>query len=174
MPQPAKLVRVPSLKSVDEFRRHTAALGIKLPCDDSIIRGIDSPLMQPVNTVLVNGKAIGNRFAIQPMEGWDGTTSGGITDHVLRRWQRFGESGAKLIFGGEAMAVRADGRANPNQLIINRENLAGIRKLRETLVEAHAGRYGRTDDLVIGFQLTHSGRFCRPVGKKKLEPRVAY
>ena len=55
------------------------------------------------------------------MEGWDGTTSGGVTDEVRRRWQRFGESGAKLIYGGEAMAVRPDGRANPNQLIISRE-----------------------------------------------------
>ena len=41
------------------------------------------------------------------MEGWDGTTTGGMTDDVRRRWQRFGESGAKLIYGGEAMAVRA-------------------------------------------------------------------
>src|SRR4051794_8711668 len=154
MPQPAKLVRVPSLKSVDEFRRHTVALGINLPCDDSIIRGTDSPLMQPVNTVRVNGKAIGNRFAIQPMEGWDGTTSGGITDDVLRRWQRFGESGAKLIFGGEAMAVRADGRANPNQLIINKANQAGLEKIRAALISSHRERYGTAEDLVIGFQLT--------------------
>jgi len=51
--------------------------------------------------VTINGKKIGNRFAIQPMEGWDGTATGGITDEVLRRWQRFGESGAKLIFGGK-------------------------------------------------------------------------
>jgi 2,4-dienoyl-CoA reductase-like NADH-dependent reductase (Old Yellow Enzyme family) len=41
-------------------------------------------------------------------------------------------------------------------------------------VEAHRERYGNTDDLVIGFQLTHSGRFCRPVDKKRWESRVAY
>ena len=79
----------------------------------------------------INGKKIGNRYAVQPMEGWDGTTTGGITPEVLRRWQRFGESGAKLIFGGEAMAVRPDGRANPNQLIIDESNQAGLAKLRE-------------------------------------------
>ena len=30
-----------------------------------------------------------------------------------------------------------------------------------------------TDDLVIGFQLTHSGRFCRP-NDKRMEPRAAF
>jgi NADPH2 dehydrogenase len=33
---------------------------------------------------------------------------------------------------------------------------------------------GSSDGLVIGLQLTHSGRFCRPHDKKKLEPRIAY
>jgi 2,4-dienoyl-CoA reductase-like NADH-dependent reductase (Old Yellow Enzyme family) len=108
------------------------------------------------------------------MEGWDGTPTGGITEEVLRRWKRFGESGAKLIFGGEAMAVRPDGRANPNQLILNRENAEGIARLRTALIESHVEKYGSADDLVLGFQLTHSGRFCRPNEKKKLEPRIAY
>src|SRR5262249_24615983 len=34
--------------------------------------------------------------------------------------------------------------------------------------------YGTTDDLVIGLQLTHSGRFCRPHEHSRREPRVAY
>jgi NADPH2 dehydrogenase len=119
MSTPLKLVRIPTLKSVAEFRNHTASLEIDLPCEDSILCGTDSPLTQPLAHVSVNGKAIGNRYAVQPMEGWDGTTTGGATGEVMRRWRRFGESGAKLICGGEAMAVRPDGRANPNQLIIN-------------------------------------------------------
>lgn len=169
-----KLTRVPTLKTPADFKAHLRSLGAELPCDDSILTGAESPLTKPVENVTINGKKIGNRFAIHPMEGWDGTTTGGVTEDMIRRWRRFGESGAKLIFGGEAMAVRSDGRANPNQIIINRQNLDGIRKLRKTLVEAHAAKYGTTDDLVIGFQLTHSGRFCRPTDKKKLEPRVAY
>ena len=72
------------------------------------------------------------------------------------------------------MAVRADGRANPNQLIISEQNKAGLAELRETLAKAHRERYGTTDDLVIGFQLTHSGRFCKPSDKNRMEPRVAY
>jgi 2,4-dienoyl-CoA reductase-like NADH-dependent reductase (Old Yellow Enzyme family) len=174
MTEPRKLVRVPSLKTPADFRAHLASLGVEIPCDDTILTGAESPLNQPLENIVVNGKRIGNRVAIHPMEGWDGTTTGGVTDDMLRRWRRFGESGAKLIFGGEAMAVRPDGRANPNQLILNRDNLAGIRQLREELVKAHGARYGSADDLVIGFQLTHSGRFCRPTDKKRLDPRIAY
>src|SRR5207249_10823356 len=108
------------------------------------------------------------------MRGRDGTMAGGITDEVVRRSQRFGESGAKRIYGGEAMAVRADGRANPNQLVICAENQAALAHLRDTLIRAHQERYGTVEDLVIGFQLTHSGRFCRPNDKFQMEPRVAY
>jgi 2,4-dienoyl-CoA reductase-like NADH-dependent reductase (Old Yellow Enzyme family) len=174
MPERPQLIRIPSLKTVEDFRNHAASLGIDLPCDEAIISGFASPLAQPLEHVRINGKIIGNRYAVQPMEGWDGTTTGGITEDVLRRWQRFGQSGAKLIFGGEAMAVRPDGRANPNQLVINEENQAGLAKLRETLVSAHKEFHEKTEDLVVGFQLTHSGRFCKPNDKFRLEPRVAY
>ena len=170
---PFELVRVASFKTVAEFRRRLSSLGLQLPCDDNIEAGPSSPLGRPIENVTINGKRIGNRFAVQPMEGWDGTRTGGATEEVVRRWARFGESGAKLICGGEAMAVRADGRANPNQLIICEENKAGLAKLRQTLVEAHRQHHGSSDDLVIGFQLTHSGRFCRP-NDKRLESRVAF
>ncbi len=175
MPEPFKLARIPSLKTVEAFRKHIAALGVELPCEDQIVAGSGaSPLLQPVANVTINGKHVGNRWATHPMEGWDGTTTGGVTDDMLRRWQRFGESGAKLIYGGEAMAVRPDGRANPNQIILVEENQAGIASLRETLVKAHHERYGKTEDLIIGFQLTHSGRFCKSNDQKRLAPRVAF
>src|ERR1700722_17660017 len=167
------LVRVPSLKTVGNFRDHLASLGVSLSCDDRIETGAASPLSRPVGDVLINGKGIGNRFAVQPMEGWDGTRTGGVTDDVLRRWTRFGESGAKLICGGEAMAVRPDGRANPHQLIISEANKSDLARLRAALVEAHRQSHGATDDLVVGFQLTHSGRFCRP-NDQRLESRVAF
>ncbi len=174
MAEPFKLTRIPTLKTVADFRNHVASLGIELPCEDVIIAGPASPLAQPAAATTINGKRIGNRYAIQPMEGWDGTTTGGATDDVRRRWQRFGESGAKLIYGGEAMAVRPDGRANPNQLIIVEANKKDLAELREILVHAHQARHGSAEDLVIGFQLTHSGRFCKPNDKKRMEPRVAY
>jgi NADPH2 dehydrogenase len=174
MPELFKLTRIPSLKTVAEFHAHCSSLGLQIPCDESILTGADSPLARPIEQVELNGKRVGNRFVIQPMEGWDGTAEGGISEEMLRRWRRFGESGAKLIYGGEAMAVRPDGRANPNQLIINHRNKAGIAELRRALMDAHRERYGWDEDLVIGFQLTHSGRFCKPNDKKRMEPRIAF
>jgi len=161
MPEAQPFTRIPSLKTVADFRRHVAGLGINLPCEDEIAVGNASSLAQPVEQITVNGKRIGNRVAIQPMEGWDGAPDGGITDDVRRRWRRFGESGAKLIYGGEAMAVQPAGRANPNQLIIEERHLAGLAELRQLLVRAHQERFGGAEDLVIGFQLTHSGRFLQ-------------
>ena len=91
------------------------------------------------------------------MEGWDGTPDG-KPDYVRRRWQRFGASGAKLIWGGEATAVRMDG-APTNQLVISEQTTPELAELRALLVRTHEERYERSDDLYIGLQLTHSGRF---------------
>jgi 2,4-dienoyl-CoA reductase-like NADH-dependent reductase (Old Yellow Enzyme family) len=170
-PQPLRLTRLPTLKSPADFRAYCASLGIDLPCDDELVTSA-SPLAQSAD-ITINGKRPGNRIVIHPMEGWDGTTSGGVTDEMRRRWHRFGESGAKMICGGEAMAVRPDGRANPNQLIITGENKAGIAELLAILKKAHTEKYETVDDLVIGFQLTHSGRFCRP-HDKRWESRIAF
>jgi len=122
----------------------------------------------------VYGKTVGNRFAVHPMEGWDGTLDGKPSDLVLRRWTHFGISGAKLIWGGEAVAVRWDGRANPNQLYYSEDNKAALAKLLPALKDAHRERYGATDDLFAGLQLTHSGRWSRPDPDQKPRPRIAY
>ena len=66
-----KLVRVPSLKTVARFREHASSLGINIPCDDTLVLGNESPLRQSLPGVEINGKTIGNRWAIHPMEGWD-------------------------------------------------------------------------------------------------------
>jgi 2,4-dienoyl-CoA reductase-like NADH-dependent reductase (Old Yellow Enzyme family) len=162
------MLRTPAL-----FREHLNGLGIEIPFDEQIETGPDAPLAQPYR--LANGFTVGNRFCVLPMEGWDGTADGHPSELTFRRWERFGLSGAKLIFGGEATAVRHDGRANPNQLIINEETLPDLVRLRETLISAHTSSFGASSasDLYVGLQLTHSGRFCRPNGNK-LEPTILY
>ncbi len=134
-----------------------------------------SPLAQRID---VGGFVVGNRWCIHPMEGWDGTTTGEPTEHTLRRWVHFGQSGAKLIWGGEAFAVQEDGRANPNQIGVVGGDVEraerGTRALLERLTTAHRERFGSSDDLLVGLQLTHSGRFCRPYDKKRLEPKIVY
>jgi 2,4-dienoyl-CoA reductase-like NADH-dependent reductase (Old Yellow Enzyme family) len=150
------IVRIASLRTVDDFRDHLRANDIEMPCDSAVDAGNVSPLAQPLQS---DGLYVGNRFAVQPMEGWDGTLDGKPTELTLRRWRRFGASGAKLIWGGEAAAVREDGRANPNQLLVNEANRSDLENLRRALVGEHRPQAGRTDGLVIGLQLTHSGRY---------------
>ncbi len=167
-----KYVKVAQLKTVARFRERLSELGISLPCDDHLLSAAESsPLAAPIQ---LGTKTVGNRWCIHPMEGWDANTDGSPTELTVRRWQRFGESGAKLIWGGEAAAVQPDGRANPNQTLALEANEAGLRKLLVTLEEAHREQGFDTDDLLVGLQLTHSGRFCKPNDHKKWEPRIAY
>ena len=120
-------------------------------------------------------RRVGNRFCILPMEGWDGTTDGEPSDLTTRRWRNFGSSGAKLIWGGEAVAVRHDGRANPHQLMLTPETRPAIAHLRHELISAHIERFGAAaeGDLFIGLQLTHSGRFSKPEVHERPEPMAA-
>ncbi|MFN8531811.1 MAG: NADH:flavin oxidoreductase [Anaerolineae bacterium] len=163
--------RIAQLRTPADFRSHLQRLGLPLGFDETVEQGHESPLAQPY---IVDGLTIGNRFTVLPMEGWDAEPDGQPSDLVRRRWERFGISGAKMIFGGEATAVRHDGRANPHQLVISEATVEQMAALRAHLVTAHEQRYGETNDLVVGLQLTHSGRFSRPNDKKRLEPQILY
>lgn len=164
-------VKVKSLQTPAGFRENLQRLGLPMPCDDVLESGASSPLGSPLT---IDGLTIGNRFAIHPMEGWDALEDGRPSDNTRRRWQRFGASGAKLIWGGEAVAVRPDGRANPNQLMLNDQTQSEIGAMRESLVAAHREVMGGDDGLVVGLQLTHSGRFCKPNDHHRQEPMILY
>ena len=163
--------RVAALRTAASFQEHLASLNVSMPFDEEVLAGPSSPLAQPYERK--NG-VIGNRLAVLPMEGWDGEVSGHPNELVRRRWQRFGQSGAKLIWGCEAVAVRPDGRANPHQLMISPDTVGALADLRQHLVAAHEERYDRSDDLLIGVQLTHSGRFCRPTVGQPIAPKTLY
>jgi len=168
----ATYTRVASLKTAAAFRAHLVGAGIPLEFDDELAPPASSPLAQPFER---DGVHVGNRFCMLPMEGWDGTSDGRPTDLTERRWRNFGTSGAKLIWGGEAVAVRQDGRANPNQLLLTPETLPAIAAMRETLVNAHREHFGANadGDLFVGLQLTHSGRYARPRVYDRPEPLAA-
>jgi 2,4-dienoyl-CoA reductase-like NADH-dependent reductase (Old Yellow Enzyme family) len=163
--------KVAQLKDIAALRQRLDDLAIELPCDDDIqSTAIGSPLARPLT---IGSFIVGNRWCIHPMEGWDANRDGTPSEHTLRRWRNFGISGAKLIWGGEAAAVQPDGRANPNQTLATAENRDGLSRLFDSLLDAHRQRFGSADDLLVGLQLTHSGRFCRP-NSHNLEPRIAY
>jgi NADPH2 dehydrogenase len=165
------IVRLGALKSTAAFQKHLHSLGIDVPCDHAIQSGENSPLL---GSIRLGDLTIANRIAINPMEGWDGTLDGRPSEHTVRRWRRFGQSGAKLIWGGEAVAVRHDGRANPHQLVIGEHTRDGLAQLRAALIEEHTKVAGSDAGLLIGLQLTHSGRYCRPNPQGKPEPRILY
>jgi 2,4-dienoyl-CoA reductase-like NADH-dependent reductase (Old Yellow Enzyme family) len=168
---PPAIVRLGTIKEVARFQEYVRALGLGIPCDNEIQCGNHSPLLA---TLQRGDLRIGNRIAINPMEGWDGTLDGRPSNHTLRRWRRFGQSGAKLIWGGEAVAVRHDGRANPNQLVIAEHTREGLSQLRAGLIEEHKRVAGSDQGLLIGLQLTHSGRYCRPNADGRPQPRILY
>jgi NADPH2 dehydrogenase len=165
------ILRLGTVKDVTRFQDHVHALGLTIPCDSEIARGAEAP---PRRRLARGEIKIGNRIAVQPMEGWDGTADGNPSEHTIQRWKKFGRSGGKLIWGGEAVAVSHQGRANPNQLVILKHTLSGLAGLRKVLIEEHRRTTGSDEGLLIGLQLTHSGRYCRPNRHDKPEPRILY
>ena len=164
--------RVAALKTAARFREHLTRSAIPLEFDDVLMPPGETPLARSFE---LDGVRVGNRFCVLPMEGWDGTPDGEPSDLTRRRWRNFGAGGAKLIWGGEAVAVRHDGRANPNQLLLNAKTQKPIAALRDELIASHRERFGSNADadLFIGLQLTHSGRWSRPNVYDKAEPLAA-
>jgi 2,4-dienoyl-CoA reductase-like NADH-dependent reductase (Old Yellow Enzyme family) len=167
-----KYKRVAQLKTASDFRQYLKSIEVEMPFDDTLQPSEKSAFKNSFK--LNSGRVIGNRFCILPMEGWDGTPDGRPSEYTKRRWRNFAISGAKLLWGCEAVAVRHDGRANPNQLLIDAARLDEYKKLYESLLRDHEEKFGSTDDLLIGLQLTHSGRFCKPNHQKKMEPQILY
>jgi 2,4-dienoyl-CoA reductase-like NADH-dependent reductase (Old Yellow Enzyme family) len=106
----------------------------------------------------LGGRTLGNRWAIHPMEGCDGTLDGAPDELTFRRWGRFGAGGAKLLWG-EAIAIDPDARANSRQLLLSEENLPALERL-VAFARKEAG--SGAADCLIGLQLTHSGRWSYP------------
>ncbi len=162
---------VGTLNEASDFLEYLEQLDLELSFDTDLTPGA-SALAQPyqldVDTV------IGNRFCTLPLEGADAEPGGGPSELTIRRWQRFGESGAKLIWGGEAVAVHPDGRSNPRQLMITEETLPGFIRLRQELVDHHLAKFGSHEDLLIGLQLSHAGRFASPHSIDQPEPVILH
>ena len=119
--------------------------------------------------IKIYGKEIPNRVLFQPMEGCDGTENGAIGELTRRRYLRFAQSGAGIIWF-EATAVCAEGRANPRQLFINEATMESYKSLVAEIKQTAKESCGSEPLIIV--QLTHSGRFSKPNGTP--EPIVAY
>ena len=142
-------------RGIEEFAKDIEALGVDVSLDAG-----RTAMFRPVR---IGRLVAGNAWAIHPMEGCDGTAEGAPDELTFRRYRRFGAGGAKLIWG-EATAIALDARANPRQLAINEATAPALGRMLEETRRAHREVFGRDDDLVVGLQLTHSGRYSlRPV-----------
>ena len=139
-----------SYKSLPDIRREVEALGLDISFEEKP----EAVFRQ----VKIGSRVMGNSLGIHPMEGCDATLEGKPGELTFRRWERFGDGGAKLIWG-EATAVLPEGLANPRQLLMNEENLPSFEDLLRRTRKAHRSAFGSDDDLLVGLQLTHSGRY---------------
>ncbi len=142
-----------NFKSADELKEKIAALGVDIKLSDDF-----SPLASPVK---INGRYAHNAFAVLPMEGCDSNPDGSPSELVKRRYHRFADGGAGLIWW-EANAVVTEGRANELQMMLTAENMPAFRELAAD-VKAQAKAKNGYEPINI-LQLTHSGRYSRPVG----------
>lgn len=119
--------------------------------------------------IILQNKTVPNRVVFQPMEGCDGTSDGSIGALTERRYMRFAESGAGIIWF-EATAVCRSGRANPCQLYLAKENVKDFQNLVKNIKRKSTEKFGYAPLIIL--QATHSGRYSKPNGKP--EPIVAY
>ena len=139
-------------KSVADLEAENVRLGVDLRFSDDL-----SPLFQPLE---IGVRTVGNRWCVHPMEGCDGELDGRPGELTFRRFRRFGGGGAKLVWG-EACAVSDESRTTPRQIWLNESTKSDFARLVADCRSAHRADNGSDDDLLVGLQLTHSGRYSR-------------
>lgn len=139
-----------SMRSPEAFAAMLRDHGMDLPVEESM-----TALREPLEA---EGKTIPNRICFQPLEGYDSRDDGSPSELVYRRYRRFARSGAGLIWF-ESAAVAADGKSNPNQMMLSPGRIDDFGKLLEEMDRISLEQFGFRQYKVL--QLTHSGRVSR-------------
>ena len=147
--------------STKDFNEQNTELNAKLPYSE------DTSILK--ESVKIGSKTAPNRLACQAMEGCDGNADGTPAELTYRRYKRLAEGGSGIIWF-EATACREDGRANPRQLWIKRDNLDSYKKIVNDIREDAIKANGYAPIIIM--QATHSGRYSKPHGFP--EPLIAY
>lgn len=142
------------LKSLADLRQLADHWHVEVDGDDDL-----SPFAQPVQAGALRAP---NAIAIHPMEGCDGDSEGRPAELTIRRYDRFASGGAGLIWV-EAIAVVPEGRANPRQLWIHDGSVASLQAMLVRMRDLAAQKFGAAHRPLLVAQLTHSGRYSRPV-----------
>jgi 2,4-dienoyl-CoA reductase-like NADH-dependent reductase (Old Yellow Enzyme family) len=141
-------------KSLADLEAKIVSLGLDIRLDTDL-----EPLGRRVK---IGALDTPNSLAIHPLEGRDSTPEGRPSELTFRRYQRFAEGGAGLIWF-EATAVVPEGRADSRQLLLNEENLPAFEEMLRRVEQAAGAASGPAHRPVSVLQLTHSGRFSKPV-----------
>jgi 2,4-dienoyl-CoA reductase-like NADH-dependent reductase (Old Yellow Enzyme family) len=149
------------LRSGDDLRAEAARLGLDIPWSDDL-----AVLTGPAGLA---GREIPNRLAVLPMEGADAGPDGAPSETTRRRYRRYAEGGAGLVWC-EAAAVNSEGRSNPRQLLLTEANVGGFARLVDDMRAAAKKGWGASHRPLLILQLTHSGRFAKPDGAPR--PRI--
>ena len=143
------------LKTRADLQTALTSLGARLPLSDAW--GV---LGEPLD---VAGRRLANRFVVLPMEGVDAADDGGTPGELtFRRYRRYAAGGSALLWF-ESVAVVPEGRSGPRQLMLTPRNLDVWRRLIDETRQA--ARTEGCGEVLLLLQLTHSGRYSRPLGK---------
>jgi len=150
------------MENLPSIIKQARDMGLQIPYSNDIL-----PLLD--NALIINGKKIANRIAFHPMEGSDGKPDGLPGKLTFRRYKRFAHGAPGLIWA-EATAVVPEGRANPHQLWLNKDNVDSFKALTEDIKQICLRENGFEPIIIL--QLTHSGRYSKPEGVPA--PIIAY
>jgi 2,4-dienoyl-CoA reductase (NADPH2) len=109
-----------------------------------------------------------NRLAIQPMEGFDANKDGSPGKLTKRRYIRYAEGGAGLIWF-EATSISENCRSNSHQLMLTNKNSKAFKQFISLIREkcnSTLKSLGFEDECILILQLNHSGRYSKIKGKK--------
>ena len=98
----------------------------------------------------VGKKTAINRIVFQPMECNDADASGDPSELSIKRYRRFAEGCAGIIFT-ESLTLTSESRARKSQMAITEKNAAGLAGLVKSMREVNS-------ESLILFQLNQSGR----------------
>ncbi len=114
--------------------------------------------------ICIGRREVCNRVVLQPMEGCDCHTDGSPSELTVEKYRKAARSGAGVVWF-EANAVCPEGRTNPRQMMLTRENLPAFQGLLNRMREIAVRAWGHAPVMIL--QLTHSGR-------QSITPMIAY
>lgn len=125
--------------------------------------GYKETLMSPIK---IGARESKNRFFVQAMECCDADAEGNPTDLTLQRYENLFKGGYGVVTL-EAISVTRESRSRDNQLMIMPQNAKALTTFVKRLKEVNP-------DVLLVFQLTHSGELSNPEFSRRVTVNPLY